>query len=422
VLYPGTLKRDDAPMSHADSPLYARVEREVPKIVRRMLDRFVEEIPIYALLPREQLEGEIAAITARNLRVFFTMLRTDEPIGDDDLVEIRSSAARRAQERVPLDAVLAAYHIGGRIGWEALVEGAEADEREALVVAAGRVLAFVQQVTGAVAAAYLEERQSIYGEERDALRAVASALLAGEPADKLAARVGLTVATAYVVLEVSIAEHPDEAERGVGGAVAARRKLRRVQGRLERWAGQPVIGLLEPGGGPVLIATTPEDSAKVVAGLADLVAELTEAAGAPVSVGVAVAASLDGLAAASRQAGDVLMLATALQRGPGAYTLADVLLEYQLSRPSDALPALATLLEPLERNPDLVLTLETYLEHDLDRRGTAAALHVHPNTLDYRLRRVVDLTGLDPATSRGLQLVGAALAARRLQRGDSPRD
>ena len=105
-------------------------------------------------------------------------------------------------------------------------------------------------------------------------------------------------------------------------------------------------------------------------------------------------------------------------RGPGAYSLADVLLEYQLSRPSDALPALGLLLEPLERNPDLVLTLETYLDHDLDRRGTAAALHVHPNTLDYRLRRVVDLTGIDPATSRGLQLVGAALAARRL-RNDS---
>ena len=44
----------------------------------------------------------------------------------------------------------------------------------------------------------------------------------------------------------------------------------------------------------------------------------------------------------------------------------------------------------------------------------AAALHVHPNTLDYRLRRIVELTGLDPSTTRGLQLLGAALASRRL--------
>jgi DNA-binding PucR family transcriptional regulator len=91
-----------------------------------------------------------------------------------------------------------------------------------------------------------------------------------------------------------------------------------------------------------------------------------------------------------------------------------VLLEYQLTRPSDAQSELGHLLDPLDRNPDLPHTLAVYLDHDLDRRSTAAALHVHPNTLDYRLRRIVELTGLDPSTSRGLQLLGAALAARRL--------
>ncbi len=402
-------------MSPEASPLFARVEREIPKLARQMLDRFVVEIPLYSMLPREQLEGEISAIIVHNLRLFFNYLRSDRALTDADLVDVRGSAARRAEERVPLDAVLAAYHLGGRLGWQALVDAAEPDEQELLTVVAGRVLEFVQQVTGAVASAYLEERQSIYGEERDALRAVASALLAGEPADKLASRVGLAVASSYVVLEVSIGEHPDEQELGVGGAVAARRKLRRVQGRLERWAGQPVVGLLEPAGGPILLATTADDSDKVVGGMAELVAELTDAAGAPVSAGVAVATTIADVVGAARQAGDVLALASGLGRGSGAYTLGDVLLEYQLSRPSDALPALGALLEPLERNPDLVLTLETYLAHDLDRRGTAAALHVHPNTLDYRLRRVVELTGIDPATTRGLQLVGAALAARRLR-------
>jgi DNA-binding PucR family transcriptional regulator len=94
--------------------------------------------------------------------------------------------------------------------------------------------------------------------------------------------------------------------------------------------------------------------------------------------------------------------------------LHDVLLEYQLTRPSDALVALRGLLDPIDRNPDMARTLEIYLANDLDRRRTAAALHVHPNTLDYRLRRVVELTAVDPSTSRGLQLLGAALAARRL--------
>src|SRR6059058_4651574 len=93
-----------------DHPLYLRVERTVPKLARQMIDTFVEEIPLYSLLPREQLEGEILAITEANLRLFFTTLRESRPLAPDELAEVRTSAARRAEERVPLDAVLSAYH------------------------------------------------------------------------------------------------------------------------------------------------------------------------------------------------------------------------------------------------------------------------------------------------------------------------
>ncbi|MDG4863407.1 helix-turn-helix domain-containing protein, partial [Streptomyces sp. T-3] len=46
------------------------------------------------------------------------------------------------------------------------------------------------------------------------------------------------------------------------------------------------------------------------------------------------------------------------------------------------------------------------------RRPTAAELHVHPNTVDYRLRRISELTGLDPANTADVPLLSAALAAR----------
>ncbi|MFF2408551.1 PucR family transcriptional regulator [Streptomyces sp. NPDC058092] len=82
---------------------------------------------------------------------------------------------------------------------------------------------------------------------------------------------------------------------------------------------------------------------------------------------------------------------------PGLYRLADVLLEYQLSRPSEALRGLARLLKPLNSKPELPHTLETHLELGLDRRSTAAALHIHPNTVDCRIRRIDRLTGLSPA-------------------------
>jgi hypothetical protein len=243
-------------MDWEDAPLYGRVQRMVPKLARRMIDTFVEEIPLYSLLPREQLDGEILGITTANLRLFFTALREGRALSDDELAEVRTSAARRAEERVPLDAVLSAYHVGGRIGWQALVEAAKPDDNAALVAAGERVLRYVQQVAAAVASAYLEEQQTIYGEERDARRALASALLSGEPAEALAARLGTRIAPAYLVVVLQLGPHPDEADKGVGGAVAARRKARRVQSALDEFAGEPVLALLDATSGAALVPTT----------------------------------------------------------------------------------------------------------------------------------------------------------------------
>lgn len=401
-------------MPSPDAVLYARVERRVPALARQMVESFLAEIPLYAQLPREQLDGEILQITAANVRLFFASLREGRELTDAELAEIKLSAARRAEERVPLDAVLVAYHVGGRVGWQALVDEATAEENDVLLAAAVRVLSYVQQVTAAVAAAYLEEQQVIFGEEHDARRSLTSALVNGEPAEGLAARVGTHIAPAYLVLSLRVGPHPDEAEHGVGGSIAARRKVRRLQTVLGDVAAEPALTLLDSDGGIVLLPTTPADAAAASATLPDLVTRLQAAAGADVHAGGAVAIGTADLPRAVAQAHDVARLARRLQLGPGGYALQDVLLEYQLTRPSDAQAALSGLLDPIDRNPDLPHTLEVYLAHDLDRRRTAAALHVHPNTLDYRLRRIVELTGLDPSTARGLQLLGAALASRRL--------
>src|SRR3954464_5687020 len=229
-----------------DTPLYQRVERTVPRLARKMIETFVAEIPLYGLLPREQLEGEILSITEENLRLFFRTLRSGEALTSTELGDVRLSAARRAEERVPLDAVLTAYHVGARIGWEALVEGAQPDETDAVIAAGARVLSYAQQVTAEVAAAYLEEQQTIYGEERDARRALASAPPPRGPADSLAARLGVSISAAYVVVALRVDAHPDEADRGVGGAIAARRKGRRGGRRAGGGGGRGAGG----GGGP----------------------------------------------------------------------------------------------------------------------------------------------------------------------------
>lgn len=394
--------------------LYARVERRIPELSRRMVDEFVGQVPLYAHLPKEQLAGEITDIVTHNLRLFFRALREGRSPTEDELAGMRHSAARRAEERVPLDAVLTAYHLGGRMGWQALRETANPGEEAELLDAVEPLLSYVQTVTAAVAASYLEEQQAIYGEQRDAHRALAQALLTGQSADSLAARLGVSLSGAYLVLACRFDAHPDELDSGVVAAVAARRKLRRITDRLGALADGPVLSLLDPAGGMVLLPAPLAGLDGGVEKLRLLVDELQAAAGAAVTTGVAAVTERAAVPGAAQQAQDVLRIAVQLGRPPGAYSIEDVLLEYQLSRAGDALPKLAEMLEPLLRNPDLLSTLEAYLEQDLDRRRTASVLHVHPNTLDYRLRRVGELTGLDISTARGIQLAGAALAARRL--------
>ncbi|MFU2489743.1 sugar diacid recognition domain-containing protein [Thauera sp. WH-1] len=50
-----------------------------------------------------------------------------------------------------------------------------------------------------------------------------------------------------------------------------------------------------------------------------------------------------------------------------------------------------------DRDGLLRRTLATWFAHDMKTAAAAQALHVHRNTLDYRLRRIADITGLDLA-------------------------
>lgn len=71
----------------------------------------------------------------------------------------------------------------------------------------------------------------------------------------------------------------------------------------------------------------------------------------------------------------------------------------------------AQMLDPLADQPEFVSTLYLYLAFDRDRSRVARSLAVHPRTVDYRLRRIASLTGLQPqAVAGGLQLVCALIA------------
>ncbi|GAA3786784.1 helix-turn-helix domain-containing protein [Sphaerisporangium flaviroseum] len=391
----------------AGRPMHELLERQTAMLARRLVQGFAEQIPIYRRLPREELDGDITRITVHNLRLICRMFRDRLPPTGADLSPMRSSAARRAQEGVPLEALLAAYHFGARVVSEQLFATATPSDLDDVLAANRLILVYTEAVTGAVCTAYLEERESMLSHEQHAMHATVSALLAGDQV----ALAGVRLAPRYLVMAIALGRHDDEESAESGGFIAGRRKLHRIAAALRRQAGDPVLSVLDTTGGLLLVPCGGGDSPDEWAA-GQITAELSKAAGVPVWAAAEFAPPAN-VPAAAKLAEEVLEVVQIFQQPPGAYRLADVLLEYQLTRSSPATAALAGLLDPLVDNPDLLRTLKVYLDTGLDRRRSAEVLHVHPNTVDYRLRRAVSLTGLDPMDPAHLQRIGAALAARR---------
>lgn len=129
-------------------------------------------------------------------------------------------------------------------------------------------------------------------------------------------------------------------------------------------------------------------------------------------VASAVAAGPDDLRMALDEVRTVLWVVLSVHYPPGIYQLDDVLIEAAVLRSPDIAARLAQRVAPLASSgAPLLETLRSFLTNGHDRRRTARRMHIHPNTLVYRLRRIHELTGLSPTRPVDIQTLGAALAA-----------
>jgi sugar diacid utilization regulator len=88
----------------------------------------------------------------------------------------------------------------------------------------------------------------------------------------------------------------------------------------------------------------------------------------------------------------------------------DLLVPYLVARVPEVRRRARAARDRLAEGPDLLETVVAWFGHDFDRRETAAALHVHPNTLDHRLRRISERLEVDLSTSAGVELASTIAA------------
>lgn len=369
--------------------LAARLVPQVPLLARRVVQRIAAEVPGFDRLPRDVQDVEVAA-TARSAIRAFLQHAQGLPAPDSGLS--RQRAVQRAEEGVPLAALVHTYHVGAEVVVEALAEAAGPGEEAAVLRLTREQLRAVGLAVTRVTEAYVAGA----ADQHVALRELTWALVRGEDPEDVAARYGLTLESGYLVLRVRA---PAD-----GGSAATRGAVRWVLAQAATRADGRALSLRDELGGFVLLpASFPVEE----------LARRASSAGrsAPV-VGAAPAASPADVPAAAARADRI----AAVAGEPGVHQLSDVLLEYHLTQPADSAAELAGVLTPLAGSPGLLPTLVAFLDADLDRRGAARVLGVHANTVDNRLDRIAASTGVDPRSARGIQLFGAAIVVHRSRR------
>ncbi|MFD4401595.1 PucR family transcriptional regulator [Nocardia sp. NPDC058499] len=386
--------------------------RDVSTLSRQMVGHFVENVAPCGTLPGDALQGDVTAVTRLCLEL--TLGRLDGRELPHEIEQVREAAAEWAREGIPVDTINHAIHEGFKLGFDHIMSTAGPADSATLVATARRMLEILDTITSEVALAYVSEYRGVVAEHHTAVHTLISALLGGHSTATMARECGIEIAPSYQVLALGLPPHPDESAPRVDGRIVARRKLRRVQAELARSCGERALSLLSIDGGTVLLPAHmfPEDA------LDELIARLSQAAQVPVTATVVTAETAD-IPGATDRAHELLDIVSRITTGGGLHRFSDLALEFQITRPGPAREHLSAILDPLDEHPELLETLRQHIANNFNRQRTARLMHMHTNTLDYRLKRVRLLTGYDPAIPNGLWYLTSALVARSYQKRPS---
>ena len=382
----------------------------LPELTDRLVEALREQEPAY----RAAIEADPAEIwqeVHHSLRHNVGSLIQPREFRDAAHRTSRRIGEVRAEQGLPLDAVLHAFRMGGAMVWQDLVDETarrHPEDIRLLVHVAADVWNFVDEHCGVVADAYRGAERRLAWRRENRHRLMTAALLDGTArvADlpDTAAALGLPENGRYAVLALC------DARRSPRGAAHPPPALP---------AGTDAVWHADPEAEYAILPLGRGGGADPDAALTDLAAALRVLPGARAGISSAV----DGLAAV----GDARRLAdTALRACPadGGVVLLDEHLPAALVVSSPGLGAALAdrVLGPLDRldAPDrdvLIETLTAWFDADGSAPRAGARLYCHRNTVLNRLRRFEQLTGRCLTRPSDAVEVSLALAARRLLTG-----
>ncbi|MGW6740741.1 PucR family transcriptional regulator [Streptomyces sp. NPDC055025] len=394
--------------------LFREMIEELPVFAPRVTEMIRTEIPPYSVVPEQE---HIRAVTIQLHGLLDALDRGIAPSAEYLQAASRLGAARAAQG-LPVETVLGAYHIGYRETWNALMRGAVRRGQEAVAELAGQVTTFwtwIQELTDAVAVAYETVLRSELSAQEDRYRRLIEAMAAADPADE--ATVTLARSLGYDPVGAFQAFRGRSADLPSGGLERFRRHTATGPG--------VVVATIHGGALSVLSQGVPDDAIlrsldravgravsrtvdreagrrvdRTVGQAVDRAVDREDPAAPPLGVGLP-RTGLSGAADSFQDADGALSLALRRDGGTVRYAVAwlQSSLAEQSRRLSDLLGAGA---RTAQAYPHLSAAVIAYADHGFIPTAAARALHVHPNTVVYRLDRWTALTGWDPRTRDGL--------------------
>jgi PucR C-terminal helix-turn-helix domain/GGDEF-like domain len=389
------------------------------------------EIPAYEAQRDERFLADLANQVRLVYSTSLSAMLEERPVTPDDIAFVRGAATRRAEIGFALEDYLAAFRVGQLVVWDAMVAtAAETPEgREAALTLAAPLIRLINFASMHAGQGYVEYRQLAVAEADRERRDLLEVLLAGEvpargPLHGLATKHGIGTDTSMLVVAAVTVGPRSSAEAIQAASIEVARA----------GLGEHALVVVRQGeivAVPVLGAAG--DAAKVCARI-DAVQERLNAVGTPVAVGVSTVAA--GVREIPRAYVEARAARECLSGQPGLVAIPRLTpFEYLVLRADVTArrvvdPTLVAFLEEdVARGGALCTTVQAFAAADLNLRAAAQRLHVHPNTAQYRLRRVEQRTGRNPRRIADLLdlLVAIALhrppmAAGSLLSKEEPRD
>ncbi|MFD0484250.1 PucR family transcriptional regulator [Kineococcus sp. GCM10028916] len=374
----------DRPPITTLTELFTRAQDSVPALTLEVIDLIHDRVAEYGSTTVTQQIGH----TEGQLRDMVTGLACGRGPDERELQAARDLGRQRALDRVPLHALISAFQVGFQRLWAHLQELARESGRQELqldlLAGVDGVWSWMQAITAAASQAHSEATVALEAVDIRSTHRFVQALSQGDVerdvAERAAVSLGYDLAGQFQVVCWS-----------VGGW---------SESQLQRWHERD--GVPRPATQHLQVAGVGQTMVAVLQG-ADPAKLVTRVHRVDPAARVGVGLSRPGVPGAVDSYRDaVLCLAHADPRRP-VVAFEQWWLPVSLSEQA---PRLRQVLEPGLRaavdNPHLLQTVTAFADAGSSLSATASALHVHVNTVRYRLDRWRTLTGWDPTTWDGL--------------------